>query len=531
MSEKEINSDEAEKTTATTHVLSSNNDDDEIDDDGGNDQQAGDDDNDNDNNNGIISDDNGNDDGDHNKNHTIPPVLLTNNGGELTPDALAVIEMMKRQNLIQHSTTTTAQQQLLAAIDPRSAMNYSNNSNNEKHHAFWDTQPMPRGEMRSELPEGPIVPNKPISEIRQEPYTMPNGFFWSNVTVNDPVQVTELYTLLTNNYVEDDDALFRFDYSPEFLLWALDPPSSNPDFLFGVRSMTTKKLVAFISGVPTTTQVYDNIIPVVEINFLCVHKKLRSKRLAPVLIKEITRRVNLTGVFQAVYTAGQVLPVPVSSARYYHRSLNPKKLVQVGFSRLPSSNHRMTMARMLKLYKLPAEPQTPKLRPMTRNDVIGVHKLLTNYLKQYSLKILFTVEEIEHWLLPRPNVIHSYVIVQNDHHPHDTTQEPNKRIVTDFISFYFLPSSILNYDENTKLYATYSYYNVATTVSIQQLMKDALILAKNAGADVFNALDLMNNKEFLEALKFGIGDGQLQYYIYNWTCQEMLPKQVGIVLL
>ena len=30
----------------------------------------------------------------------------------------------------------------------------------------------------------------------------------------------------------------------------------------------------------------------------------RSKRLAPVLIKEITRRVNLTGRWQAVYTAG-----------------------------------------------------------------------------------------------------------------------------------------------------------------------------------------------------------------------------------
>lgn len=38
---------------------------------------------------------------------------------------------------------------------------------------------------------------------------------------------------------------------------------------------------------------------VVEINFLCVHKKLRHKRLAPVLIREITRRVNLTGIWQA----------------------------------------------------------------------------------------------------------------------------------------------------------------------------------------------------------------------------------------
>lgn len=53
----------------------------------------------------------------------------------------------------------------------------------------------------------------------------------------------------------------------------------------------------------------------VEINFLCVHKKLRSKRVAPVLIREITRRVNLQGIFQAVYTAGVVLPKPIATCR------------------------------------------------------------------------------------------------------------------------------------------------------------------------------------------------------------------------
>ena len=56
-------------------------------------------------------------------------------------------------------------------------------------------------------------------------------------------------------------------------------------------------------------------VQMVEINFLCVHKKLRSKRVAPVLIREITRRVNLEGIFQAVYTAGVVLPKPVACCR------------------------------------------------------------------------------------------------------------------------------------------------------------------------------------------------------------------------
>jgi glycylpeptide N-tetradecanoyltransferase len=47
---------------------------------------------------------------------------------------------------------------------------------------------------------------------------------------------------------------------------------------------------------------------------------------------------------------------------------------------------------------------------------------------------------------------------------------------------------------------------------------------------VFNALDLMENGEFLEKLKFGIGDGNLQYYLYNWRCPAMKPEKIGLVL-
>lgn len=111
----------------------------------------------------------------------------------------------------------------------------------------------------------------------------------------------------------------------------------------------------------------------VEINFLCVHKKLRSKRVAPVLIREITRRVHLVGIFQAVYTAGVVLPKPVGTCRYWHRSLNPKKLIEVKFSHL---SRNMTMQRTLKLYKLADQPKTPGFRKLATKDVPKAHKLL-----------------------------------------------------------------------------------------------------------------------------------------------------------
>lgn len=42
-----------------------------------------------------------------------------------------------------------------------------------------------------------------------------------------------MYELLAANYVEDDDNMFRFDYSPAFLQWALQPPGYNPEWHVG----------------------------------------------------------------------------------------------------------------------------------------------------------------------------------------------------------------------------------------------------------------------------------------------------------
>jgi glycylpeptide N-tetradecanoyltransferase len=64
-----------------------------------------------------------------------------------------------------------------------------------------------------------------------------------------------------------------------------------------------------------------------------------------------------------------------------------------------------------------------------------------------------------------------------------------------------------------------------------ELMTNALTAAKKEGADVFNALDLSDNLSIFEHLKFGQGDGFLQYYLYNWKCPTMEAKDVGLVLL
>lgn len=122
-----------------------------------------------------------------------------------------------------------------------------------------------------------------------------------------------------------------------------------------------------------------------------------------------------------------------------------------------------------------------------------------------------------HWFLPRPDIVDSFVVEKDGK-------------LTDFISYYTLPSTVMHHPVHKTLKAAYSFYNVSGETPWVDLMNDALISAKQLNFDVFNALDLMDNREFLETLKFGIGDGNLQYYLYNWKCPSMAPHRMGLVL-
>ena len=50
--------------------------------------------------------------------------------------------------------------------------------------------------------------------------------------------------------IEDDDAMFRFDYSIEFLRWALCPPGYFNDWHLLVRVKKSKKIVGLITAIP-----------------------------------------------------------------------------------------------------------------------------------------------------------------------------------------------------------------------------------------------------------------------------------------
>ncbi|GAA6021320.1 hypothetical protein JCM8202_003568 [Rhodotorula sphaerocarpa] len=433
-------------------------------------------------------------------------------------------------------------------------------------HKFWKTQPVVKLDQRDEVKEGVIEADKKPEEVPKDPVPLHKDFRWVTVDLTNPDERKEVYELLTHHYVEDLDATFRFDYSPEFIEWALKPPGYFPDWHVGIRVAETGKLVAFIAGIPMELRVRNVTKRCTEINFLVVHKKLRSKRFAPILIQEVTRRTHLRGIFQAIYTAGVFLPTPVSRCQYYHRSLNPAKLVKLGFSAVPRNS---TVARMSTYYRVPAEPTLPGLRELEKRDLKQASRLIRAYMARFDMAPLLSNKDIEHALWTgrgkdvngkrEGQVTWAYVV-----------EDPVSHRITDVFSFYSLPSTALKSQPLSNVNAAYLYYygttaapscadlgdgSVAVPVKnwkdetpserqvlgerLKALMADALVVVAKNGFDVLNSLTIQDNVLFLEDLKFGKGDGFLHYYLYNYATKPIAGgvdaseggSGIGVVML
>ncbi len=85
--------------------------------------------------------------------------------------------------------------------------------------------------------------------------------------MDDDAEAEGIYTLLTDNHVDDVGSMFGFNYSVELLRWSLKLPGFLRKWHLGVRVEGSCELIGFITGIPANIQV--------------------CERLAPVLIKEI----------------------------------------------------------------------------------------------------------------------------------------------------------------------------------------------------------------------------------------------------
>lgn len=328
---------------------------------------------------------------------------------------------------------------------------------------FWDKQPVPQEGIKYE--NGQEIDKS--REVATESQKLPNGFSWKVCSVE------EAHPLLNEQYISSDSS--KIKYSLETLKWAAESPGYENR---GIIRDETQELIGFISSVPNKIRVCDDILSMVQINFMCVHDDFRTMGFAPIMISEMKRIANTKGIWQAVFTAVTKIPTPIVKSRYWHRILNVKKLSDIGFYKVTNK----TKQKYLEVRG------TSQFRKMKTKDIPKVTIILQNHFKQFKIAPVIDKEWVKRWVLP----INSYV---ND-------------LDNTFISFYDIPNEMN--DQTYTIYQAYSFYMVG------DVYNDAFLIAKNLGYDMFTTLDIGQSIHNLEKHKFLSGDGSIYYYLFNW---------------
>jgi len=86
---------------------------------------------------------------------------------------------------------------------------------------FWGTQPVPKFGETEQIEEGPFKIIDP-EQVPKAPGPLIDGFEWVTMDLTDDGELKEVFDLLYGHFVEDDEGMFRFNYSRSFLKWLVE---------------------------------------------------------------------------------------------------------------------------------------------------------------------------------------------------------------------------------------------------------------------------------------------------------------------
>ena len=339
---------------------------------------------------------------------------------------------------------------------------------------------------------GEVGPIEPLPEhIRQEPYSLPQGFHWVTLTNSDTEEVVKLARKFENliNINFSDDVKYNFMH-----------PNAKNEWQFSIQT-SNGKLAAVTIG-------RSICISIGEVSITCIHPtmvyhpKYRSKRLWYMLVKELMRRANLSNINHLVFFLHSTnIMKPTNTRHIWSYSFNN-----------PTSS------------QLPSSSRTPGWRRMTSEDVPIASALINKWSSQFEIRRVFNSEEefTHKFLCPTiPNSVFTYVV------------ENETNNITDLVSFRLQSKSLLHV-----LAAATTV--VSTKSPVKELITDTLVCVKKTCAEVFGCYPEVliipqcnTDPDVLSSLSFQctVKDNHTGYFIYNYRYHEVPETKCWLVEL
>ena len=342
--------------------------------------------------------------------------------------------------------------------------------------SYWINQPI------NTLAEDELKIHKDIS--KKNTRNLPKGFAFKTLKIK---HLDEVCCLLNDHYIEDEQDIMRIVYSRDFLYWYL---KYIPDgFMVGL--IYKNKLVGMITAMFIDMFVYNKGIKMPYIDFLCVQKKIRSLGLAPFLMDEIKSRIFKTGLDYAFFTSMKKIKSPFCRTRDFVVPINRPKLKEIGF--------------LVEDIMPPPEPDDNPLHLMIASDIESVVPKLNKSMGKYTVHPYFTKESAHHFLLPKKNIVYSFVRRDDDDDD-----------VTDFIVIYKHYFYCLEKNKMVGVAQLAFYYY--ETMSLTELVTCMLDKLSSYGIDQLIFRNMAENED-INITKFSTYS-DLFYYFFNIGIKE-----------
>lgn len=313
--------------------------------------------------------------------------------------------------------------------------------------------------------------------------SLPEGFAFKTLGVTN---LEDIYGLINNHYIEDEQHIVRSSYSKDFLYWYLKYIPTG--FIVGLTYKN--KLIGMITVTFIDMIIYGKEIKVPYINLLCIQNKIRNLGIASLLIEEIKKRLSKINLTHALFVGMKKITKSFCTTKDYVIPINYEKLKEVGF---------LTED----LTPIPRMIDNP-LHLLTSSDIDMVVPKLNKFMEKIKIKPHFTKDSAYHFFIPKKNIVYSFVKRnQNDE-------------VTDFINVY---KKYLYCIDQKKIISvaqlSFYFYETMTLTQLVSYLLDKLI---SYDIDQLVFKNISENME-INITKFSTRD-ELYYYFYNFDIEE-----------
>jgi glycylpeptide N-tetradecanoyltransferase len=326
--------------------------------------------------------------------------------------------------------------------------------------------------------------------------TLPENFSW-----NDNCDTTDVYTFLQNNFVQNDN--WRMCYSVTSIQFLLEN-----GIHIGIYGTTdgVARLVGFVYGLPTKLVVNSVEHKVLFCNLLCVHRKLRGRKMVHVLTRSLAKKAAVLGYFEAIYTSGTQLESGARNAGN-NSDLFRNPICTLNYYVLPLKRS------LLRSHITRIRKQT-EFRPLIEEDIEKACRLLNRYLENFVIHTLFDLENFKKIFLN--GFVETYV-------------RDDEKEITDLFSFYSIDACLTEGKEEKTVKVAYLYHYVPGKVSITQLLDNCIDTIKDMDCDIFNVLNNGRiNMHVLAALNFKDCECNLHYYSHGIEKVTVEPNMLGV---